>query len=189
MATNEACTIGIAGRRVVVTFLVQHLLRKNGPMLVRPLRDDEQPWKVTTLEQGWGSTSVARLGELIDASVLPALVVTDADDRVGLLTYAARADDVEVVTIQALDEGRGFGRALMDDVLRLAVEMNAAKLWLTTTNDNTRAIDFYQRWGMRLVRLIEGGVDLSRRVKPSIPTIGANGTPLRDELEFERRLV
>jgi phosphohistidine swiveling domain-containing protein len=165
------------------------LVRENGEMLVRQLRDDEQAWRVTTLEQGWGSTSVARLGELIDAATLPALVVTDADDRVGLLTYAIRPDGVEVVTIQALVEGRGVGRALMDHAVQHAIDAHSPRLWLITTNDNVRAIEFYRRWGMSLVRLIEGGVNVSRAVKPSIPMVGANGTPLRDELLFERVLV
>jgi len=157
-------------------------------MVVRPLTDDDRAWMVATLEQGWGTTTVARLGELIDAAPLSGFVVAEGEGRVGLLTYLERDDAIEVVTIQALLRGRGVGWALMDAVHAFAVERNASRIWLITTNDNWRAFRFYQRWGLDLCRLIRNGVDASRLVKPSIPTVGAEGIPIRHELEFERSL-
>lgn len=154
---------------------------------VRSLNDADQGWKVSTLESGWGSTKVARMGELVDAAMLPGFVAENDGQRVGLATYAERFDGVEVVTIQTLLEGRGVGRALMDRLRLLTVESGAVRLWLTTTNDNVRAFSFYQRWGMDFVHLIHDGVADSRRVKPSIPTVGASGIPLRHELQFELR--
>ena len=74
-------------------------------MFVRALREADQSWKVRTLEHGWGSTNVARLGELIDAAALAGFVAVDDDEPVGLLTYAHRRDEVEVVTIQSLQPG------------------------------------------------------------------------------------
>lgn len=154
---------------------------------VRDLIDADREWKLATLEAGWGSTHVARLGELIDAGALPGFVAEHDGERVGLCTYAMRADGLEVVTIQALNEGEGIGRALMDRLRTLALGSGAPRLWLMTTNDNVRAFAFYQRWGMDLVRLIHDGVQVSRRVKPSIPTEGGHGIALRHELEFELR--
>lgn len=140
---------------------------------------------VATLEEGWGGTSVARLGELIDAALLPGFVATHGAARVGLLTYLERDDGIEVVTIQALAHGRGVGRALMGAVQSMAIERAASRLWLITTNDNGTAFRFYQRCGLDLCRLIRNGVEASRRVKPSIPNVGADGIPIRHELEFE----
>ncbi len=152
---------------------------------VRELIEADREWKLATLEAGWGSTSVARLGELIDAGALPGFVAEHDGERVGLCTYALRADGIEVVTIQALNQGEGIGRALMDRLRSFALSCGAPRLWLMTTNDNVRAFAFYQRWGMDLVRLVLDGVQVSRRVKPSIPAEGADGIPLRHELEFE----
>ncbi len=152
---------------------------------VRALGEADEEWKRSTLRAGWGSTQVARLGELVDAAGLPGFVAELDGEKVGLATFAERSDGVEVVTLQALIEGRGVGRALLDRVRARAEEPGAERLWLTTTNDNARAFAFYQRWGMDLVRLIHGGVEASRRVKPSIPTVGQNGIGLRHELEFE----
>jgi ribosomal protein S18 acetylase RimI-like enzyme len=153
---------------------------------VRALGDADQLWKVSTLEQSWGSTTVARLGEAIDAATLPGFVATDGDERVGLLTYAQRQGELEVVTIQSLCPGRGIGRSLMDAARDHATRHAVRRIWLITTNDNIRALSFYQRWGMDLLRqFVRNGVDVSRLVKPSIPSVGSNGIPLRHELELE----
>ena len=73
----------------------------------------------------------------------------------------------------------------MDAVYEHAVQRKAPRLWVLTTNDNLRAFAFYQHWGMDLRRVIRNGAEVSRRVKPSIPTIGSTGIPVRHELEFE----
>lgn len=156
---------------------------------VRELVEDDDEWKLATLRAGWSATEVARLGELVDAAELPGLVAEESGGKVGLLTFAERPDGVEVVTIQSLVEGRGVGGALMDRLWIHAVESGAPRLWLMTTNDNTRAIAFYRRWGMDLVRVVRDGVAASRCVKPSIPITGNGGVPVLHEVEFERRLA
>jgi ribosomal protein S18 acetylase RimI-like enzyme len=157
-------------------------------VLVRPLSDHDLSWKDETLRRFWGSTVVARRGELVDTAGLPGFVVSQGEQRVGLLTYACRGDEMEIVTIHVEREGRGAGRALMDAALAHARAAGARRLWLSTTNDNLRALRFYQRWGMDLVGLVRDGVAASRRAKPSIPAIGRDDIPLRHELELELRL-
>jgi GNAT superfamily N-acetyltransferase len=153
--------------------------------IVRSLTTADASWKRSVLEAGWGSTAVARLGELIDASELPGLVVEAEGERIGLATFALRPDGLEVVTIQALVEGQGVGRLLMDNLRDHGLEVGTPRLWLVTTNDNVRAFGFYQRWGMDLNRVVLGGVERSRGVKPTIPRVGAAGIPVRHELQFE----
>lgn len=163
-------------------------LCKPGRVLsVRDLGATDDAWKVSTLRAGWGSTEVARLGELVDAATLPGVVAEHDGVRAGLATFAQRGDGVEIVTIQSVLEGVGVGRALMDRVREQAVQSGATRLWLVTTNENVRAFAFYQRWGMDLVRFVHRGVEVSREVKPSIPLVGQHGVPLRHELEFELR--
>ena len=155
---------------------------------VRVLTEDDLDWKRANLVRVWGSTLVARQGVVIDALSLDGFVATDNGSPVGLLTYAADDADFEVVTIDVEREGQGIGRALMNAVRDKAVEAGAGRLWLSTTNNNIRAITFYQQWGMDLARLIRGGVDASRAVKPSIPTVDQRGIPVRHELMFELNL-
>jgi ribosomal protein S18 acetylase RimI-like enzyme len=59
---------------------------------------------------------------------------------------------------------------------------------LVTTNDNMRALRFYQRRGFRLVALHPGALERSRELKPEIPETGLHGIPLSDELVLAREL-
>jgi hypothetical protein len=56
---------------------------------------------------------------------------------------------------------------------------------LITTNDNLRALRFYQRRDLRLAALHADAVEESRRLKPTISLVGENGIPIRDEIELE----
>ena len=69
-----------------------------------------------------------------------------------------------------------------------AREAGCGRVWLITTNDNLRALRFYQRRGFRLVAVHPDALERSRELKPSIPEIGLDGIPLRDELELELTL-
>jgi ribosomal protein S18 acetylase RimI-like enzyme len=155
---------------------------------IRPIEPGDQPWVVRRLENAFAGITVARKRVLIDASILPGFVASDGGRLVGLLTYAAASGECEVVALISTEEGRGIGRGLMDAVRDYAEAAGYRRLWLITTNDNTRAIRFYQGWGMDLCAFYRHGVRRSRKVKPSIPERGADGIPLEHELEFEMLL-
>jgi ribosomal protein S18 acetylase RimI-like enzyme len=157
-------------------------------VLVRPLVAGDRSWSDGALSRVWGSTVVARKGELVDAADLPGFVAIVNGQPVGLVTYAIRGNELEVVTIYSEQEGRGVGRALMDAVHHHAQELGIRRIWLVTTNDNIRALRFYQQWGMDLIALLRDGASTSRTVKPAIPTIGAHRIPVRHELELELQL-
>jgi RimJ/RimL family protein N-acetyltransferase len=77
------------------------------------------------------------------------------------------------------------GTALVDAVAEAARAAGAVRLWLVTTNDNLRALRFYQRYGFDLVAVHRDAIARSRALKPSIPRIGLGGIPIRHELELE----
>ena len=151
---------------------------------VRPLRDDERPWLAATLGELWGGTVVSR-GVVREPATLPALVCLESGEPAGLATYEVRGEECELVTIDAFTPSRGVGTALLAAVTRIARERGCRRLWLITTNDNLRALRFYQRRGMVLAALHRDALAESRRLKPSIPETGEDGIPLRDELELE----
>jgi N-acetylglutamate synthase-like GNAT family acetyltransferase len=133
-----------------------------------------------------GSAVVARLGELVDARLPPALIAEDGDRLIGVLTWIAHESSFEVLTLHVDEQGQGTGTVLLEGAVRLAASLQLRRMWLVTTNDNTDALRFYQRRGFRLARLHRGAVDRSRAtLKPSIPEIGDHGIPLHDELELE----
>ena len=156
-------------------------------MIVRPLGDGDREWARATLRELWGETVVSR-GRVHDASVLPGFVAEEKGERRGLLTYRVDGDDCEVVTIDAFPQGGGAGTALLEAAAAAARDAGCGRLWLTTTNDNLRALRFYQRRGFRLSALHRDALARSRQLKPSIPEVGMDGIPLRDELELELTL-
>jgi ribosomal protein S18 acetylase RimI-like enzyme len=152
---------------------------------VRVIERGDREWVVRRLEEAFGDVAVARKGVLIDASNLPGFVATEDGRPVGLLNYAAVDGECEVVAILSTEESRGIGRALMNAVRDHALAARYHRIWLATTNDNTRAFRFYQLWGMDLCAFYRHGARRSREVKPSLPERGADGILLDHELEFE----
>jgi ribosomal protein S18 acetylase RimI-like enzyme len=156
---------------------------------VRPLTESDRPWALQIEADSWSQPLVARLGELVDPTGLPGFVALLDGRPAGLASYAVRGDECELVTIKSLREGRGVGRALLDAVRDAAFEAGCTRLWLVTTNDNLRALELYQRFGMEIVAFHRHAVTEARRhLKPSIPERGAHGIPIAHELELELRL-
>ena len=157
-------------------------------MEIRPLADADRDWVERLILQRWGDTVVVGRGKVWRPADLPGFGAFDDDRCVGLVTYEVDGDACEVVTIDALEEGQGTGTALLDAVVGAAREAECSRLQLLTTNNNLRALAFYQKRGFRLVGLVPGAIDEERRRKPSIPKIDSAGLPIRDELHLELRL-
>jgi ribosomal protein S18 acetylase RimI-like enzyme len=156
---------------------------------VRPLTESDRAWAVQVEADSWSQPVVARLGELVDPTQFPGFIALMDGERAGLASYAVRGEECELVTIRSLHEGRGVGRALLGAVRDAAIEAGCTRLWLITTNDNLRALELYQRWGMEIVAFHRHTVTEARRhLKPSIPERGAHGIPIAHEFELELRL-
>ncbi|HWL99115.1 MAG TPA: GNAT family N-acetyltransferase [Nocardioidaceae bacterium] len=159
------------------------------PYTLRRLSPADRGIVVALLEREWGGVDVMALslGGLVDASDLPGwLAVADDGEVAGLLTYRTGVDVIDIVTINAF-AGGGVGAALVAALVE-EVRDTARRLRVTTTNDNTRALRFYQRAGFRLTALRAGAVEESRKTKPGIPELGHDDIPIRDELELEMKL-
>ncbi|HRJ15429.1 MAG TPA: GNAT family N-acetyltransferase, partial [Saprospiraceae bacterium] len=73
---------------------------------------------------------------------------------------------------------------LVELALEYAKNCQCSRVWLVTTNDNIRAIRFYQKRGFDLVALHRNALEAARLLKPEIPMTGQDGIPIRHELEF-----
>ena len=153
---------------------------------IRPICPEERGELDRVIVKNWGSPYVASRGSLHRVSELPCLLAVDGDLWLGAAAYRLAAGACELVLLEAFERGHGTGTALLNAVVELARAAGARRLWLVTTNDNVDALRFYQRRGMRLVRLWPDAVTQARKLlKPEIPLVGAHGITVRDELELD----
>jgi hypothetical protein len=144
----------------------------------------DRDWAVRLLTEHFGGPTVVSRGVLQDGSRLPGFVARLESDPVGLVTYAITDVTCEVVVLI----GEGVGRPLLEAATEAARAAGCRRIWLITTNDNTRALRFYQRQGWDLVALHRDAMAAGRALKPGIPELGLDGIPIRHELELERLL-
>jgi GNAT superfamily N-acetyltransferase len=153
---------------------------------IRRLTHDDLPRLREFWIQHWGAEIMIAHGDVIQYGQVEGFVYAD---WAGLVTFMVRGDECEVTSLDSMREGRGIGTALLNEVIREARERKCRRLFLITTNDNLRALGFYQKRGFELAAVRRGAVNESRKLKPSIPLIGMNSIPLRDELELEIQLT
>ena len=157
-------------------------------MDLRPLGDADRDWVERLIVERWGEPIVVGRGGVWHPAELPGFAAFDGDECVGLVTYEVDGEACEVVTIDALREGVGIGTALLEAVVDVARASGCSRVQLMTTNNNLRALAFYQKRGFRLVALRPGAIDEERKLKPSMPAHDPAGLPIRDELHLELTL-
>ena len=155
------------------------------PFQIRPLNKDDKKWVIDLIKKWWAGPIIVTRGRVHQADELPGFIAVYAGKRAGLITYEIIGDKCEIVSMNSLVEGKGAGSALIDAVKDAAKKAGCKRLWLITSNDNTRAIRFWQKRGFKLVAVYPGAIDRLRKLKPEIPATGNDGIPIRDEIELE----
>jgi DNA-3-methyladenine glycosylase I len=154
---------------------------------IRPVNSDDGDWIAQFITERWGAEFVAAHYEIFYRRNLPGFIATEGEEKVGLLTYKIVTDECEIVSLDSVRPCIGIGTSLINAVKAVAVESGCKRLWLVTTNDNMNALRFYQKRGFSLVKINRNAIEFARKLKP-VPLIGAEGIPLRDEIELEMLL-
>lgn len=108
------------------------------------------------------------------------------DEMVGLVTYHVDGAAGQVVTLDTILRGRGFGRQLLEAVENKFHNLGLGRAWALMTNDNLRAVGLYISRGYRVVKIHVDAVDRVREHKPKLPEVGYEGIPVRDLWELEK---
>lgn len=140
------------------------------------------------IEKHWLSTTMVIRGDLVDMTLVDGYTAVENGQILGLITYRFDGDTCEITSLDSLCENQGIGTSLIEMVKKEALRHHCQKLKLVTTNDNTRAIRFYQKQGFDMVKLYHNSIAQARILKPSIPDTGNDGIPIRHELEFQMML-
>ena len=133
----------------------------------------------------FGSPEVVARGRKLDPRALDGFVAEEDGVLLGAVTFLRHGAEIEIVTLDGAIENRGAGTALLDAVVARARAESVRRLFLITTNDNVRAIRFYQKRGWDMVALYRDAVAQARKLKPGIPLTGEDGIAIRHEIEFE----
>jgi GNAT superfamily N-acetyltransferase len=86
---------------------------------------------------------VVSRGRLHHADWLPGFLAIRDGVPVGLLTWHIDGDQLEVVTLNSLEERQGIGTAWLRAAQEAARTAHCRRLWLITTNDHVPALEFY----------------------------------------------
>ena len=141
------------------------------------------------IKQHWYTTTMIIRGKEIDMTKVDGFYFRDGKTIIGLITYIVYNNTLEITSLDSLQENQGIGSELVETVIHEAKERNLQKIVLITTNDNINAIRFYQKRGFDMAHLFRNAMDISRKLKPEIPSIGDNSIPLRHEIEFELSII
>jgi GNAT superfamily N-acetyltransferase len=99
-----------------------------------------------------------------------------AGEVLALVTWAREGQRGEIVTLDAIEEGKGHGTALLRAAETILRDEGVERIRVVTTD----ARKFYLRRGYREVRLHRDAMDRVRRIKPDIPA------EVRDLWELEK---
>ncbi len=149
------------------------------------IEDKDRDQVARFIERHWGSTRVISCGQMYYPHELEGIIERRDGEIVGLLTMHVDGDAMELLTLNATLEGQGIGSSLMLAAIDETRKRGLARVWLSTTNDNLRAVGFYQRLGFRMIEIHIGAVDEARKIKPQIPKVGRDGIAIHDEIIME----
>ena len=154
-------------------------------MNIRRLSVEDLPRLRQFWIEHWGGEEMITRGNVYRPEQLDGFVTEDHDEWIGLITFVIRDNELEVTSLDSLRESQDIGTTLIQKVIEAARTKDCKRVFLITTNDNLNALGFYQKRDFELVKINRGAVNESRKIKPSIPLIGENNIPLRDEIELE----
>lgn len=161
---------------------------------VEPITSATREYVVSQATRHFSSPEVHSLGVPYDTRRLEGFVARMAgagagSPSVGHVTVVRYTRDgvsyAEVVTLVSEQENAGVGAALLDAATDWAIGKRVRRLILTTTNDNLRALGFYQRRGWWIIAVHAGAMDRVREMGKPVPLVASNGLPIRDEIELE----
>lgn len=123
--------------------------------------------------------------ELIE---LPGIIAYENGKILGLLSYKKFNDYIEIISLHSNIENIGIGSNLLTKIEEIAINIGKKRIKVITTNENLRALYFYQKKGYRITEILPNAVDKARTLKPTIPLVGENGIEIKDEIVLKRKI-
>lgn len=155
-------------------------------MQICPLIDVHRSLIGAYIRDEWGGPLVVSRGKVHNTDSLPGFIAEDEHGTIlGAVLYHICDGAFEIVLLYAAVPNQGVGTALLHQSIREAISRGCFRVWLITTNDNTAAIRYYQRYGFSLYAVHINALEEARKLKPEVPLRGIDGIPISHEFEFE----
>jgi ribosomal protein S18 acetylase RimI-like enzyme len=152
---------------------------------IQSVKESDIPWITELFVTRWDGEFVVSKGKKYYPKDMDGFIAYIDMQKAGLLMFRDEGDAIEIVSLDSLKEKQGVGTALIRAMTDYAKRNKKRRIWLMTTNNNVAAMRFYKQRGFIKVREYKNAVAESRKIKPSIPFVDENGTPITDEVEFE----
>jgi GNAT superfamily N-acetyltransferase len=153
---------------------------------IRPITD--RVFLEELLRLRWSGGALMLRGRIVHPKDVEGLAAYHGGRLAGVATWLVEGPVMYLATLNNITDQRGVGIALLDAMMALGREKGSALLRVIVTNDNLYALGFYQRRGFRIIAVHPGAIDTIRTMLPSVPIVGANRIPIRDEIELEMAL-
>jgi len=157
-------------------------------LLISEIKPEDKHLLASFISNNWGSSMSVSKGKTYNTTELPGFKCKNIKQIIGLVTYNISGDDCEIVTLDSKTNNIGLGTRLVDKVIEKAKLNGCKRIWLITTNDNIKAIRFYQKRGFEWIGFYKDSILDSIKLKPEIPEFGYDNIPIKHEIEFEFRL-
>lgn len=158
---------------------------KDFKFTIKPITESDRKQIKDFIKKHWGSEKIVYNGKVFYPHKLNGFITRKEDKIIGLITYKKYKRHLQIITINSLIEKKGLGSKLIEKVKEEAKRLGLRKIKTITTNDNLDGLRFYQKRGFRMIKIRQGAVEKSRKIKPEIPLVGENGISLCDEIELE----
>ncbi len=155
---------------------------------ITKIDDNFQNEVINILTKEWGSSLIISKGKKYYINRLPGFILLVDNKIQGIITYFIKNKKCEIITLNCFIENKGIGTKLINKLKEVAKEKNCKRILLVTTNDNIKAIMFYQKKGFEIKKINFNIIKKSRKLKPEIPEKGFYDIPILHEIEFELKL-
>ena len=136
----------------------------------------------------WFSLEMILRGKIVDLKNINGFYMENGNNIIGLITYIIIDFSLEIISLDSVYENKGIGSLLINKIKAFANECNLKNIIVITTNDNLRALGFYQKKGFILNKVFFDSIKQARKLKPEIPIKNKNGILIRDEIELKLSL-
>lgn len=164
---------------------------RTSQVAVRTIMHADRDWISALFTQHFGGPEIDSRDEAFHTRKLPGLVAEIDGRLVAALSHTPMLPNTacEIIALASVEPRVGAGSALLEACIAVARAARCSRLFLTTSNDNTPALRFYQKRGWRIVAIHRDAMTRARLRKPTLPLIGHDGILIADELELEHSIA